>query len=122
MRRHALFLLGMHRSGASALAGALAKAGASPGRTMREVPGHEAATLESAPLVALDDALLEALGSRWDSLAPLPDRWFERAGVRELVGGAREIVRAEFADAEVVVVKDARLCRVLPFWREAFEA
>jgi hypothetical protein len=118
MQRHALFIVGMHRSGASALAAALARAGASPGKTMRA--GNDGAPVGSTPLVLLNDRLLHALGSRWDGLAPLPERWLDRAPVVALAREAVEVIAAEYGDAKTVLFKDARLSFLIPFWRDVF--
>jgi hypothetical protein len=51
MRRHALLILACPRSGATALAGALAHAGAVAGRVLVPPPtGESSATFQSGPL------------------------------------------------------------------------
>jgi len=123
MRRHALLVLAFPRSGATALAGALAHAGALAGKTFVPSPSGEApATWQCAPLVALNDRLLAAIGLRWDSLVAPPERWRERPGVRALVPDADALLAAEFGKAEHIVLHDPRLAITAPFWRERLEA
>ena len=123
MRRHALLLIACPRSGATALAGALAHAGATPGRNFVPAPpGEAAATWQSAPLVALNDRLLSAMGLRWDSLVPPPERWRERASVRALVAEADALIASEYAKATHALLHDPRLSLTAPFWRERLEA
>jgi hypothetical protein len=123
MRRHALLVIASPRSGATALAGALAHAGALAGRTFVEPRAGEApATWQCAPLVALNDRLLAAIGLRWDSLVAPPERWRERPGVRSLVTDADALLAAEFGAAEHIVLHDPRLAVTAPFWRERLEA
>ncbi len=123
MRRHALLIIACPRSGATALAGALAHAGATPGRTfVAAPPGEAAATWQSAPLGALNDRLLAAMGLRWDSLVAPPERWRERAGVRALVAEADALIATEYGTATHALLHDPRLSLTAPFWRERLEA
>ncbi len=123
MRRHALLLLACPRSGATALAGALVRAGAVAGREFVVSPPCEPDdNWQCAPLVALNDRLLELLGLRWDALVSPPDRWLERPAVRALTADADALIAAQFGDATHVVLHDARLALTAPFWRERLAA
>ncbi len=123
MRRHVLFVLGMHRSGTSALTGALAKFGAHPGHSlMPATADNPEGYWEDAPLVGLDDALLRTLGLRWDSLPPPPSGWRTLPIVRRFAADAARVVAEEWGPARFAVVKDPRLCRLLPLWVDAFTA
>lgn len=118
MQRHLLFVLGMHRSGTSALTGALAKSGAFPGtQLMPATADNREGYWECAPVVRLNEELLKRLGARWDSVAPLPAGWTGLPAVEALHVDAARIVAAEFGDSKYAVLKDPRLCRLLPFWR-----
>ena len=123
MQRYLLVVLGMHRSGTSALTGALVKSGAFPGtKVMPATADNPEGYWECAPVVHLNDELLKRMGSRWDSVAPLPAGWMAQPGVEALRAEAARIVAAQFGDSKWAVLKDPRLCRVLPFWRDAFAA
>ncbi len=123
MRRTALLLLACPRSGASALAAALAHAGAYAGRTFVAGPagGHHS-TWQSAALAAFNERLLATLGTRWDSLAPLPERWRERASIRALADEADALIAGEYGPAEHALLHEPRLALTAPFWRERLEA
>jgi len=113
----------MHRSGTSALAGALRLVGADLGRNLMPATtfnpeGH----FEHAELVAHDERLRDALGSRWDDLRPLPRRWWERRRVAGFDGERRELLRREFGASRLWAVKDPRMCRLLPGWTPALHA
>ena len=59
MQRYLLFVLGMHRSGTSALTGALAKSGATPGaHLMPPTTDNPEGYWECAPVARLNDELL----------------------------------------------------------------
>ncbi len=97
MRRHALLLLACPRSGATALAGALVRAGAvAGGEFVASPPGEPKDNWQCAPLVALNERLLALLGLRWDSLVSPPDRWLERPAVRALTADADALIATQF--------------------------
>jgi hypothetical protein len=119
MQRYVILILSAPRGGGSALAGALARAGAHPGTHL--VPAATDAPTgnwECAPLVGINDRLLHELGTRWDSMAPMAGGWTALPAVRALRAEAAEAVAAEIGAAKLALLKDPRLCRLLPFWRE----
>ena len=123
MHRHLLIVLGMHRSGTSALTGAFAKSGALPGmQLMPATADNPEGYWECAPVVRLNDLILQRLGARWDSVAPLPAGWMAIPAVEALRNDAAQIIATQFGDAKFAVLKDPRLCRLLPFWRDPFAA
>jgi hypothetical protein len=65
MKRHCLIVLGMHRSGTSALAGVLALSGAEPGPSL--MPAVETVNpkgfWEHAEVISIHDEVLASLGS-----------------------------------------------------------
>lgn len=67
----ALVVLGMHRSGTSSVAGALALLGAAPPRTLME-PGEDnpRGFWESLVLMEVNDSLLAAGASNWRDWRP----------------------------------------------------
>ena len=72
-----LTVLGMHRSGTSAVAGALANLGLEgPGADDRmDWPESNPEHWESLSLTVFDDKLLDALGGSWDAPPELPVNW-----------------------------------------------
>lgn len=128
----AIFVLGMHRSGTSALAGALAASGVWLGDDLLEpAPGvNDKGFWEHKELVRTNEALLERAGLHWYSpLAASRFASFETGGVesiedlRELaVGFARRLLyQAEERGSSVVAIKDPRLCLTAGFWQKVFE-
>jgi hypothetical protein len=117
--RKILFVLGMHRSGTSALCAALQACGASFGTDLLQPMGgvNEEGFWEDAELVAVNERLLEAAGVRWYSattgLLQLDWHAAEFDTEREL---AREILGRGFGAGPLETVKDPRLCLTLPFW------
>ena len=123
-RRRAILVLGMHRSGTSVLTGMLAALGAFPGRRLiaADPSTNPTGFWEDEEIVRLNDGLLEYLGTRWDDCSVLPVDWMSQSFVR----GARErmlsVVQREFEGRPLWVIKDPRLCRLLPLWTDVLAA
>src|SRR4030095_1407423 len=84
VQRHALLVLGMHRSGTSALTNLLVHLGAAPPKTlMGPNQNNPLGFWESQSLCALHDRLLNAAGSSWDAWTALDAAAFERAAAQE---------------------------------------
>ncbi|WP_018649206.1 MULTISPECIES: glycosyltransferase [unclassified Thioalkalivibrio] len=115
--RTAVIILGMHRSGTSALSRVLNLQGADIARNLLP-PSENNRTgfWESRDLVELQDEVLNRLGQRWQSLHSLPDRWWEREDIRELRARLRDYLEQDFADSNLFVMKDPRMCRLMPLW------
>jgi len=73
---------------------------------------------EHPDVVAVHESVLETLGSSWDDPAPLPENWWESEAVRPHRDRLRRILRRDFLLPDLWSVKDPRLCRLLPLWRE----
>ncbi len=120
MPRQALIVLGMHRSGTSALTRALNLLGAALPRDL--MPPHEdnrPGYWESRQIARFNNRLLESAGHRWDSDASLRGEWFgDEAARAEHCDEARALLAGEFGDAPFFILKDPRLCRLFPFWEK----
>ena len=120
-RARAFIVLGMHRSGTSALAGFLESAGAvGPKTEMRPTDDNPKGYVESKHVMAFNDALLKRMGSQWDdpfkSERALSNTYRVTA---KTYRDALAVLDAEFGQAELIVLKDPRICRMVPFWQKA---
>ena len=114
-----LLVVGMHRSGTSAVTGALGHLGlAVPAPDDRWEPSEDNPDhWESRALGFHDEALLERLGGTWDR-PPEPDiNWQsdQDLGIGDL-GDPSGPARKAFPNPGPVVWKDPRSCLVLPYW------
>jgi GT2 family glycosyltransferase len=120
--RKAIVVLGMHRSGTSALCGALDVLGVNFGpRLAPATKDNEKGYWEHPEIVGLHDQLLRSLGSRWDNDRPLPSDWAKRditLDTRSLLIG---ILERDFAHASLFGLKDPRMCRLMPLWLPIFQ-
>jgi hypothetical protein len=111
-------VLGMHRSGTSAVAGVLHRLGLAVG-TGESLVAPDATNRrghwEVGPLVVINDRLLEAGGAAWDRV---PDR-FQLPVRPEWPADAAQALSTWQPHAPWVW-KDPRLCLLLPFWRQVF--
>jgi len=111
-------IIGMHRSGTSALAGALHKLGADLGPEsswLGPAADNPHGFFEYAPVVDIDRKILAALGGTWSSPPPLPPAWVEDDHLSELRDQATELAKEM---PSRMVVKDPRLSLVQPLWEE----
>ena len=113
----ALLVLGMHRSGTSAVTGALRLAGVDLGTDlMAPAPDNPTGCWEHAGVVAIHDRLLQALGRAWNDPRPLPADWLGSEHAIRAGADLEILLRAEFGQAPLWAVKDPRMCRLLPLW------
>lgn len=114
---HALLVLGMHRSGTSAVTGALALRGVFLGHDlMPPGPDNPKGFWEHAGVVAIHERLLDALQRGWDDPRPLPEGWLDAPATAVAREQLRELLLAEFGGQPLWAMKDPRLCRLLPLW------
>lgn len=118
----AIIIAGMHRSGTSAATGALQLAGVSLGRGLLEpAADNPKGYFENERAVQIHERLLERLGSSWDDVRQLPSDWMAGDAAREARDSIRELIEDEFAGQNVWAVKDPRICRFIPLWRNVLD-
>ena len=121
--RTAYLVLGMHRSGTSAVTQLLALAGATlPANVMPGDEHNAKGYFEPWKIAIFNDERLRAAGSAWDDPFAYPFRelpaeesvaWRDRAGA---------LFDEEFPSARFPLMKDPRATVLLPMWRAALEA
>ena len=117
--RHAILVLGMHRSGTSALAGMLSLCGASlPATLMPPADYNPRGFFESLAIFRAHQQLLAEWESSWDDLSPLPEGWLDSSLGRQQRESMAALVEEEFGKSPLFVLKDPRICRLVPFWTE----
>lgn len=114
---HLILILGMHRSGTSALTSALAELGFELGEhLLPPAPDNPLGFFENTKIVAAQDELLESLGVPWYDPRPLPGDWLARPAARIAADRIRSELLAMGARSSLLAVKDPRSCRLLPLW------
>ena len=118
--RTGILVAGMHRSGTSALTRVLTLAGCDLPRTLVEAkPDNVAGFWESQLVVDLNDEILASVGSCWDDWRPFDRDWYESPAAGPFRDRALDVLRQEYGESRLFVLKDPRICRLLPFWTDA---
>jgi hypothetical protein len=119
----AIIVAGMHRSGTSALTNVLALYGSSlPAKLNLASADNPKGFFEPEEIVQLNDEMLARMDSAWDDWASLPQPWFASAEAEEFGKRAIAIIDDNYGDSPLFVLKDPRICRLLPIYRSALTA
>ena len=120
--RNALVVLGMHRSGTSALTGVLSHLGCDLPQTLLPAnPYNEKGYYESVPIHQMNDAILASGGTRWDDWQPFNPDWYASHRAEEFLDKGTQVLEQEFGTSRLFVLKDPRMCLVMPFWKQLFK-
>jgi hypothetical protein len=119
----AILVLGMHRSGTSAVAGALSLLGAAPPAHIVPVaPDNPSGFWGSEPILGTNDWILNQGAATWyDCLGFDPDALDARRRGTALTF-IMLCMMTEFADAALPLIKDPRICLLLDLWLPALRA
>lgn len=116
----ALLVLGMHRSGTSALTGLLGILGAQmPLRQIGAGAQNAKGFFEAKPIARLNDRLLALHDRTWDNWLPMQP--VDPKETPELLSEAKALLQEEFGTSDVMALKDPRICRLAPFWTKALQ-
>ncbi|WP_370225105.1 hypothetical protein [Pararhodobacter marinus] len=118
----AVLVLGMHRSGTSALAGVLSKLGCDlPKAIMEPSQANAKGFFESTAVRDLNEEILASAGTSWDDFLAVNPHWTDSPVAASYFARAVELVRTDFGDSPLIVLKDPRICRLVPFWTRVLE-
>lgn len=118
----AYLVLGMHRSGTSAVTQLLALAGCDlPANLMTGDEHNARGYFEPWTIAMFNDERLQAAGSAWDDVFAFPFRALDPAEERRFLKRARALFAEEFGDDAHPLLKDPRVTVLLPFWRRLLD-
>jgi len=121
--KRAIIVLGMHRSGTSALSRGLRALGVQLGEEQHLDPANEENARgywERKDIVALNDELLEAMGANWHAVWLPPLATLSPQTLAGFTKKAVSLLERGFGTASIFGFKDPRVCRLLPFWQHVF--
>jgi GT2 family glycosyltransferase len=75
---------------------------------------------ENNALVRVNEHILEGLGSSWDDPSPLPEGWWMREDAADFTRQLIGIIREDLWGSPLFGIKDPRIGRLLPLWKEVF--
>ncbi len=120
MNKTAYVVLGMHRSGTSSVAGALSHLGAAPPASLMPAqPDNPSGFWESERISEFNEEIFRSIGMSWLDWGPFERSPFEGHRKEHCVSASRWLLDYEFKNANTIVLKDPRMCRLYPFWRAA---
>lgn len=115
-----VFVLGMHRSGTSALTRILNLMGVELGEQLLGAnSGNASGHWESIPVMEVNERVLAALGMSWSDPRTMAQNWLDYDEVVRLLPEARLAAGKELLQARLWAVKDPRISRLLNFWKAA---
>jgi len=108
-------ILGVHRSGTSALSGVLTQLGYDPGRSLIESnPFNERGYFELESLNRLMDDALQAMDRSWDDFRPLPGDGMSIPAMKSIRIKLSTLLTSEYDLSQPCLMKDPRVSRLLP--------
>ena len=113
--RTAIVVVGMHRSGTSAISRVLNLLGADmPKKLLPPRSSNPAGFWESKDVMTLHDKMLSGAGTSWDDPGYLPTFWNSREYLEIYQKKFAEIIERELGDSNLFVLKDPRISRFVP--------
>lgn len=115
--RQAILVLGMHRCGTSASGGVLCELGAAaPKKTlMKPTPSNQRGYFESSSLAEAHDEFLASAGSCWHDWQKFDLQRIRSTAAVQHAARIKTILVAEFGDEPLILLKDPRICRFVPY-------
>ncbi len=116
-RTQGLLVLGMHRSGTSAVTRVLNLLGcALPDDLIGPSESNETGHWESVAAMQLNDAILASAGSNWADWGAINDDWHQSGLKAEMLGRISQVIQDHAALGPLFALKDPRTCRVADLW------
>jgi hypothetical protein len=123
MTRQAIIVLGMHRTGTSAISGVLAKLGVqAPKSLMPPTPDNPRGYWESTAIMKFNDRILKSAGTQWSDWDKFNAEWVNTPLHDGFMDELSSLLADEYGDDPLILIKDPRMCRLFPFWAAAFHA
>ncbi len=121
--KQAILVLGMHRSGTSAIAGISHLLGAAtPATMMQPAADNPTGYWESEPITLLNETILTALGGCWYDCLPLDPASLDAESRQFVATHCASVATSEFGDSPLFVLKDPRFSILLQHWLPALAA
>ncbi len=120
--RHAIIILGMHRSGTSTTSGIFYYLGFDLGKTI--MPANFAnlkGNFENLSIVNFNNKLFAKIGASWhNTIFIKEDAWDMDKLANERIE-LIQIINEEFSTSKTLLFKDPRMCALLPFYLKIFK-
>lgn len=117
-----IVVLGMHRSGTSAVTRSLQVMNVALGDNLMPAlkDVNDAGFWEDLDIYTLNDELLNSIGSSWHHLSPIQHVDVDTLRTNDGFAKASTLLQQKLGKNEVFGFKDPRTAKLLPFWKEVF--
>lgn len=117
-----IVVLGMHRSGTSAITRALQVLGVDLGDSLMPADESQNPTgfYEDLDVNSLNVEILRAVHHEWDFLRPVTSKDLDQLNLMDFASRAENILLDKFESHEIFGFKDPRSTKILPFWQGVF--
>lgn len=120
--RTCIFILGMHRSGTSALTGVLELLGVELGsELMQPWEDNPKGFFENNKVWKHNQKILESFNSSWDDPFLYGHDWCDKHDLTPYRKHIAALLHDEFSTSKLFAIKDPRMCILFPFWRVILE-
>ena len=118
----ALLVMGVGRSGTSALTRILNLLGAAlPPKTLAANSGNERGHWEPLSIYTLSEEILSIHSSNWYDTRSFPKPWFASSESGVFIERAKAIIEDDYDGASLIVIKEPRICRLAPIYLAALD-
>lgn len=118
-----LLVLGMHRSGTSAVSGAMSCYGFEHSDSL--LPPQEGVNdkgfFEDSEIVGIHEKIFGCLNRTWDDPRPMPNLWWEHKKLNSYIFELSDLIKKNLGCKSNWIIKDPRMCLLLPLWRSLFK-
>jgi|GEM_PF-3090089 len=115
--KEAIIIVGMHRSGTSALTRILSLLGFSlPQKLMIGGSDNIKGNWEPARVMKIHDEAFASIGSSWNDYFSFPQAWFDSVTANNLSEKIIDFLAKEFGETNSFIIKDPRISILLPLW------
>jgi len=122
-QKSAVIVLGMHRSGTSAMTRVLNLLGLELNReVIAPATDNTTGFWEANRVVDINDEILKRFNSSWDNFLPISEDFLLSKQLDDLRIDAKTLLTEDFNNCTLWVLKDPRLSRTLSFWVPLIES
>ncbi len=119
-----MLILGMHRSGTSLISRAMKVFGANHGNKLLKTNDNQnkKGHWEDLDVMNCNRAILTHLGQSWENIEPFTDENFANLHNDGYFDATVDLMKRKLADTDFLALKEPRITKLLPFWKEVFKA
>jgi len=120
----AVFIIGMHRSGTSAITRSINLLGAYIGGNtdfVKPLIDNPTGYWERNDILDFNESVLYHLKRTWDTALPLPVGWHRSKEIKPFQDKLVSIIKSQLLDNKLWAVKDPRLSILFPLWKDVLK-